>query len=109
MSNVTTYNFPTRIRFGAGARHELGSVLSEAGVWRPSIVTDRGIARLDWFKKLVESLGHDFEVNVFSDFEGNPIGSHVMAGVASVRSHAADAIIAVGGGAAIDVAKAIAA
>ena len=45
---------------------------------------------------------------MFAGVWGNPIESQVTAGVAAYRAHAADAIVAVGGGAAIDVAKAIA-
>src|SRR5204862_486427 len=45
---------------------------------------------------------------VFSGVWGNPVKSQVSAGVEAYRAHGADAIVAVGGGAAIDVAKAIA-
>src|SRR3954464_1855107 len=45
---------------------------------------------------------------VFSGIWGNPVKSQVTAGVEAYRAHRADAIVAIGGGAAIDVAKAIA-
>lgn len=108
MSGIVTYNFPTRIRFGAGARHELGATLEALGAERPVFVTDRGVAGLDWFGALVESLASSHRTAVFSDIWGNPVGSQVMAGAEVTREHAADVIIAVGGGAAVDVAKAIA-
>ena len=45
---------------------------------------------------------------VFSEIFGNPVRSQVMAGAAAFKAHRADAVIGVGGGAALDVAKAIA-
>ncbi len=108
MSGIVTYNFPTRIRFGAGARHELCEAIRGFGASRPAFVTDRGIAKLGWFTALVDAVSAEFETAVFSEIWGNPVGSQVMAGAAVTRGHAADLIIAVGGGAAVDVSKAIA-
>lgn len=108
MSGIVTYNFPTRIRFGAGARHELSETIRSLGATRPVFVTDKGIATLDWFVGLVQAVSADFEVAVFSGIWGNPVGSQVMAGAEVTRGHGADVIIAVGGGAAVDVSKAIA-
>lgn len=108
MSGIVTYNFPTRIRFGAGARHELAETVKSLGASRPAFITDRGIARLGWFEALVAATAEVFETAVFSDLGGNPVGAQVMAGAAATRAHQADLIIAVGGGAAVDVAKAIA-
>src|SRR5690606_15261285 len=45
---------------------------------------------------------------VFSEIWGNPVKSQVAAGVQAFRDHKADAIVGLGGGAALDVAKAIA-
>ena len=108
MSEISTYNFPTRIRSGPGARHELAAVLAAAGVKRPAFVTDQGVAKLPWFPELVAALGDDFEVAVYSGVWGNPVTSQVTAGVDALRAHRADGVIAVGGGAPVDVAKAIA-
>ncbi len=105
--SVKQYNFPTRIRFGAGARHELGQTLQAAGATRPLFVTDRGVAALGWFGALVDSVRGAFDVAVFSDMGGNPVLADVDAGTAAARAHGCDAIIAVGGGAPLDVAKAV--
>jgi alcohol dehydrogenase class IV len=45
---------------------------------------------------------------VYSEIWGNPVRSQVDNGVAAYRAHRADAVIGLGGGAALDVAKAIA-
>lgn len=104
---ITQYNYPTTIRIGAGVRAELPTVLAAAKVTRPLIVTDAGVAALPWFEALCGLLD-GFALAVWSDFQGNPVESHVIAGAAAAKAHRADAIIALGGGAPLDVAKCIA-
>ena len=107
--SVVQYNFPTRIRFGAGARKELANALSEQDVTRPLFVTDRGIAGLDFFQGMVTDVnGAGLTASVYSDVVGNPSASQVLQGVAAYRTHHADGIVLVGGGAALDVGKTIA-
>ncbi|HEV8553109.1 MAG TPA: iron-containing alcohol dehydrogenase [Casimicrobiaceae bacterium] len=105
--NVSRFAFPTNIYFGAGARNLVAEHLRAQGVERPLIVTDRGIAPLPLFQKFVAALPA-LEVAVYSDIWGNPVKSQVENGVAAYRAHRADSIVGVGGGAALDVAKAIA-
>jgi hypothetical protein len=99
---IHTYNFPTRIRFGPGARHELAAELITLGIQRVLI-----IAQLPWFPELETSLA-SFGAATFSGVWGNPVVSQVNAGVEAWKAHGADGIVAVGGGAPMDVAKAIA-
>jgi alcohol dehydrogenase class IV len=103
------FNFPTRIQYGPGAIGLLPAALKEAGRARPLIVTDKGLAPLrpiTGSKKVLDDAG--LTAAVFSGVWGNPVKSQVTAGVDAYRAHGADAIVAIGGGAAIDVAKAIA-
>ncbi len=108
MSATVSYSFPTAIHVGSGVSGRLASVLREAGSTRPAFVTDSGVSGLTWFGEMAESIGSEFETIVFDGLLGNPVLSQVEAGVNSLRQHQADAIIAVGGGAPLDVAKAIA-
>ena len=106
---IFQFNFPTTIRFGAGSRHEIPAVLQAQGVQRPLVVTDRGVAGLPFFAEMMAALAQaGLTVASFSDMEGNPVKSQVTAGVAAFHQHQADGIVTVGGGAAMDVAKAIA-
>jgi len=106
---IAQYNFPTRIHLGPGAVRLLPAALKELGVARPLIVTDRGLATLPPVKNTqAQLLAADLAVEVYAGVWGNPVKSQVVAGVAAFRAHAADAVVALGGGAAIDVAKAIA-
>ena len=104
---IDRFAFPTAIYFGAGARKLVGEHLAAQGLERPLIVTDRGIAPLPLLAKFVADL-HRLDVAVYSDIWGNPVKSQVAGGVAAFRKHRADSIIGLGGGAALDVAKAIA-
>ena len=105
--NVSRFAFPTTIHFGAGARTLVAEHLRVQGLERPLIVTDRGVAPLPLFQKFVAALPA-LDVAVYSDIWGNPVKSQVENGVAAYRAHRADSIVGVGGGAALDVAKAIA-
>ena len=105
---LTRFSFPTTIHFGAGARALAGPHLRECGLKRPLIVTDQGLAVLPLIAELkagLESTG--LAVAVYGGVFGNPTGSQVMNGAAAYRTHHADCVIGVGGGAALDVAKVV--
>jgi len=103
------FGFPTLIFFGAGARKELPAFLKSKNIHRPLIVTDRGVAGLPLcrdFEQLLRDGG--VAVATFSGVWGNPVKSMVEGGAEAYRAHRADGIIGLGGGAALDVAKAVA-
>ena len=105
--NISRFTFPTTIHFGSGARTLVAEHLRVQGVERPLIVTDRGIAPLPLLAKFVDGM-KGLHVAAYSEIWGNPVKSQVEKGVAAYRAHRADAVIGLGGGAALDVAKAIA-
>ena len=53
---IYQYNFPTTIRFGAGASKELGDYLLKNNLSKPLIVTDAIVAQLDFFKEIIDDL-----------------------------------------------------
>ena len=53
---IYQYNFPTRIRFGAGAMLEVAPHLKQEGFSRPLVVTDPVVKDLPFFKQLLASL-----------------------------------------------------
>ncbi len=109
MTELHRFAFPTDITFGAGARHLLVDHLRAQGLSRPLVVTDPGISALAIFTDLLANLaagGHD--PLVFDGVRGNPVESQVVAGADAYRSHEADSVVGIGGGAALDVAKAVA-
>ena len=104
---ISRFSFPTTIHFGSGARKLVAEYLKAEGIERPMVVTDRGIAPLPLLQEFVSALP-GLDVALFSEIWGNPVRSQVSDGVAAYKAHRADAVIGLGGGAALDVAKAIA-
>ena len=105
---IYQYNFPTTIRFGAGAISELPAYLKEHGIKRPMISTDSTVAELDFMKAIVKDLeAHGLNVEVFGDIHSNPVKSDVLRGGDFYHNTKRDAIVGIGGGAALDVARAI--
>ena len=107
-STIRQFNFPTTIRFGAGAIKELPDHLLANELSRPLIVTDPMVSGLDFLKVIKESLtAKSISVEVFSDIHKNPVKSDVLKGGDAFKATNRDCIIGVGGGAAMDVARAI--
>ncbi|QJR14352.1 iron-containing alcohol dehydrogenase [Usitatibacter palustris] len=105
--SINKFSFPTIIHFGAGARALVADHLKANGIRRPLIVTDKGLAPLPILADFRASL-KGLEVETFAGVFGNPTKSQVDAGAAAARAHKADCVIGFGGGAALDVAKAVA-
>ncbi len=106
---IHQFNFPTVIRFGEGAVRELGPYLKAQGCQRPLLVTDAQVADLDFFRKIAEDLLLDgLQPEVFAHISKNPVKSDVLKGNEAYQQYDSDAIVGIGGGAAMDVARAIA-
>ena len=87
---------------------ELDAYFKEQQYKRIFLVCDASLPFLrlnDYFKTLKERTGID--VVFFDDFQPNPLYESVYSGVALFNSSDCDAIAAIGGGSAIDVAKCI--
>jgi alcohol dehydrogenase class IV len=105
---VIQFNFPTPIRFGANAIKELPGYLKANGLKSPLLVTDPNVAQLPFFEEIVEDLKKGgFSVEVFSDIHKNPVKSDVYKGTDTWDATQRDSIVGIGGGAALDVARAI--
>jgi len=103
---VNQFNFPTTIRFGAGAIKELPDYLKLNNLKAPLLVTDPIIAELGFFKRIVNDLKDRlFSVQVFSEIHKNPVKSDVYKGVEVWDKTMRDCIVGIGGGAALDVAR----
>ena len=108
-NTIRQYNFPTTIRFGAGSIKELPDHLVANGLKKILLVTDPVVSGLDFFTAIKNSLtAKSISVEVFSDIHKNPVKSDVLKGGEAFKATDRDCIIGIGGGAAMDVARAIA-
>lgn len=107
-NTIRQFNFPTTIRFGAGAVKELPAHLLASRLSRPLLVTDRVVSGLDFFKHIKQSLAaKSIAAEVFADIHKNPVKSDVLKGGEAYHATGRDCVIGIGGGAAMDVARAI--
>lgn len=107
-NRVVQFNFPTTIRFGANAVKELPAYLKQNNLSKPLLVTDPIIAELPFFKEIIADLKlQGLSVEVFSGIHKNPVKSDVIKGGDAYDGTHRDSIVGIGGGAALDVARAI--
>ncbi len=109
MSMSANWSYPNPIWFGAGRISEIGEACTAAGISKPLLITDRGLAENPITKRtlsLLEDTG--LSAAMFADVDSNPSGANVAAGVAAYRDGGFDGVIAFGGGSGLDLAKTVA-
>ncbi len=107
---MTTQTFfcPTRIHAGVGAHDRIADILASFGSERIFIAADRAVldsAIMDRIRDGVVAAG--IASTVFSDIEPDPSDATVERAFGACREHRASAILALGGGSTIDLAKAV--
>jgi len=102
------WHHPTTIRFGVGRRKEIPLACWSLGISSPLIITDRGVSRLPFVKKIIQQ-NHKESVftSVFSEIYSEPDFDTVKNGAERLRTGRHDGVIAIGGGRALDAAKAV--
>lgn len=103
MARIT---YLTTIDFGPGALAELAGALSELGLSRPLLVSDRGIEAAGLLDRVAAYLPED--APRFLDTPPNPTEAAVSMALELYRDSRADGIVALGGGSPIDLAKGVA-
>lgn len=99
---------PVQVVFGAGTLDRLGELVRGERASRVLLVTDPGLCAAGHVDRACRSLGRaGLDLLVFGDVEPNPTSGTVEAGLRAARGRPIDLIVGLGGGSAMDCAKAI--
>ncbi len=103
------WSYPTAIRFGAGRIAEIGEACASAGIRRPLLVTDRGLASLPITGRALDLMdAAGLGRALFAEVDPNPDEKNLAAGLAAYRAGGHDGVIACGGGSGLDLGKMVA-
>ena len=103
------WNYPTLMWVGKNRINDLVDACQDLKISNPLFVTDKDLINLDMIKRILQNLKKKFDnLEIFSNFSGNPIGQNVDEGVKVYNKSNCDGVIAIGGGSALDVGKAVA-
>lgn len=100
---------PRMMEIGHDAHNKLPQILQTLQIKHPLIVTDPVMVALGYVAKIQTLLSeHGIDTAVFAETVPEPTDASIVPGVEQVKTHDYDGLIALGGGSAIDSAKAIA-
>jgi alcohol dehydrogenase len=109
MANKFTFSIPTRVEFGKGSSKKIGlELLAMFPGSRPKamIVTDLGVSNAGLLEGVKETLDKaDIDYLIFDKVEPNPRDTTVQLAANIFQKEQANALIAVGGGSVMDLAK----
>ncbi|MGO1162650.1 iron-containing alcohol dehydrogenase [Brucella pseudogrignonensis] len=104
---MSLINYVTRVQFGFGEIATLKTELALSGITRPVIVTDKGVRALGMLDRIEAATGV-IPVAVYDETPGNPNEAAAVKATELFLEAKGDGIIAIGGGSALDLAKAVA-
>ncbi len=103
------WSYPTAIKFGAGRIAELPAACAQAGIKRPLLVTDRGLASLPITMQTLDIMdAAGLGRAMFADVDPNPNEINLDAGLKVYKSGNHDGVVAFGGGSGLDLGKMVA-
>jgi alcohol dehydrogenase class IV len=101
------FYLPTQLIHGAGSRKEIKKFIKSED--KVLIVTDKGLVKAGVVEKVVKELDEIGVENViYDEVKANPHADTVQAVLDLAKKEAATAVVAIGGGSPMDVAKAVA-
>ena len=102
------WTFPIPIAYGPGRINEISEICQSLNVNSPLIVTDKSSQDLPFISQLINLLNKaGLTSGIFTEISPNPRDDEISVGSSYYKSGDHDAVIAIGGGSAMDGAKAI--
>jgi alcohol dehydrogenase class IV len=108
LNRIFRYELPTVIEFGNGAIKDLSVHVQSLKGTKVLLVTDPGVQKAGMTEKLEEVLRKSgIPFHIYNDIEPDPDIEGVMKGRDFAREAGCDCVVGLGGGSALDTAKAI--
>lgn len=109
MNKISQFRFPTDIRFGVGARSILEEFCKKYNVCRPLLVTDSGLLKTVAYTLIEEQMDNIWPGTFqrFTDVHPNPTDRDVDGALKAYLEGKCDGVVGLGGGSALDAARAL--
>jgi len=108
MNNETAFNMASsNIRYGPGASLEIGMDLADMGAKNVMVVTDPNLAKLDFVSAILGALEEQsVGYTLFDQVRVEPTDASLKQAIDFAAANSFDAFVGIGGGSALDTAKA---
>ncbi len=105
---MATLTYLTTTHFDFGSIQNLNTELGKAGISRVFIATDAGVRAAGLVDKVTDALEDDLPISIFDETPGNPTEAAVTKAFKQYTADGCDGVLAIGGGSAMDLGKAVA-
>ncbi len=105
---MATLTYLTTTHFDFGSVQNLNTELGKAGITRMFIATDAGVRAAGLVDKVTDALEDDLPISIFDETPGNPTEAAVTKAFEQYTADGCDGVLAIGGGSAMDLGKAVA-
>lgn len=103
---ISTF-LPRQIQVGQNSLNKLGEIASSMGAKNILVVIDGFLVKI--YEQRIREIAQSENLGItfFSNYQGEPTTDHVQQALNQLADHKSDCIVAIGGGSAIDIAKAV--
>ncbi|APG85132.1 iron-containing alcohol dehydrogenase [Sinorhizobium americanum] len=109
MTITANWSYPTAVKFGAGRIKELADHCKAAGMKKPLLITDRGLASMPITQNALDILeAAGLGRALFAEVDPNPNDVNLEAGIKAFKDGGHDGVVAFGGGSGLDLGKCVA-
>ena len=109
MTDISQFRFPTDIRFGVGGRSVLAGFAQRYKISRPLLVTDSGLIKTEAFTLIEGQMNKVWPgtFGQFTDVHPNPTDQDIDNALSAYQEGKCDGVVGLGGGSALDAARAL--